>query len=214
MFNVRLDLEYWPGGPIAAKLTKTSFFYRSVLLPGSYLDNVPLKYRALDLTSSYSGPVFSNAPPLLWMWFIRKGSLSIPLTQLQKFLYHNPSRSANGWIFTKYFFSESVCWAEDGCTLAAQIGGDFSATIVRRGNAWNDLRQFGFRLQWKCEEGHDDHAGRWNQGLVLAAHRAGQRDVWEHQDVSKRFKLCDPASPSSPSRTSSSNWLAGGWRSS
>ena len=60
MFNVRLDLEYWPGGPIAAKLTKTSFFYRSVLLPGSYLDNVPLKYRALDLTSSYSEPVFPH----------------------------------------------------------------------------------------------------------------------------------------------------------
>ena len=59
MFNVRLDLEYWPGGPIAAKLTKTSFFYRSVLLPGSYLDNVPLKYRALDLTS---WPVFLPCP--------------------------------------------------------------------------------------------------------------------------------------------------------
>ena len=151
---------------------------------------------------------FCHAPLLLWMWFIRKGSLSIPLTQLQKFLYHNPSRSANGWIFTKYFFSESVCWAEDGCTLAAQIGGDFSATIVKRGNAWNDLmRQFGFWLQWKCEEGHDDHAWSVGQGL-------GLRDDFEHQDVSKRSKLGDPASPSSPSRPSSSNWLAGGWRSS
>ena len=59
MFNVRLDLEYWPGGPIAAKLTKTSFFYRSVLLPGTYFDNVPLKYRALDLTS---WPVFLPCP--------------------------------------------------------------------------------------------------------------------------------------------------------
>ena len=156
---------------------------------------------------------FCHAPLLLWMWFIRKGSLSIPLTQLQKFLYHNPSRSANGWIFTKYFFSESVCWAEDGCTLAAQIGGDFSATIVRRGNASNDLRQFWFWLQWKCEEGHDCNAGPWDQGLVLAAHRTGQRDGWEHQDVSKRSKLGDPVSPSSPSRPSSSNWLAGGWRS-
>ena len=153
---------------------------------------------------------FFHTHLLLWMWFIRKGSLSIPLTQLQKFLYHNPSRSANGWIFTKYFFSESVCWAEDGCTLAAQIGGDFSPTIVNRGNAWNDLRQFGFWLQWQCEEGHDGNVGPWDQGLVLAAYRAGQRDDCEHQDVSKRSKLGDPAPPSSPSRPSSSNRLAGG----
>ena len=208
MFNVRLDLEYWPGGPIAAKLTKTSFFYRSVLLPGTYFDNVPLKYRALDLTS---WPVFLPCPSsfvnVIHQERIIKYTINtvtkVPLSQsislskwmnLHKvFLFRvrllGRRRLYSGSTNRRRFFSHNCekrkCfkWPETVLVLTS---------VKMWGGTWCQC--------WTLRSGSSSGC-------------TSSRDGWEHQDVSKRSKLGDPAPPSSPSRPSSSNWLAGGWRS-
>ena len=204
MFNVRLDLEYWPGGPIAAKLTKTSFFYRSVLLPGTYFDNVPLKYRALDLTS---WPVFLPCPSSFVNVIHQERIIKYTINTVTK-VPLSQSISLSKWMNLHKVFLFRV-------RLLGRRRLYSGSTNRRRFFSYNcEKREC---LTWpetvwvstsvKCEEGHDDHAWSVGQGL-------GLRDDFEHQDVSKRFKLGDPASPSSPSRPSSSNWLAGGWGSS